>query len=424
MLHDLLCVTPNSQRRSYWLSYFRGIEQFEPSKKYHMTTSKNSTHESESPIRSSTAAKIIASLSVIAALWWGQRFLIPLVAGLMLAILVMPLTIRLTHWLHSVVAATTLTLLIVISILALGVMAFGGQFVRVIERAPEMISMVAQKLSETEPGMDSVLSRARVALHELDNAADRLVAGKPLKSGRRAVPVTPASQISAAQPNNNITTGATTALRETAMNGSTVLLGFTANLSVILFIAFFVLAGGKPLTEKFLGLWSYSPQAHEHARHAMLESARQIRLYCAVLAVTNTLIGLCVWIAFKLANLPDAAGWGVAAGVLHLVPYLGMAVLTALGAAETFLVHETISMALGMALFLILLSTLIGTFGTAWLQGRAAKMNSAAVFIGLVFWGALWGVWGLFLGPALVVLIKVLAEHSSYTARFAKLMQG
>ena len=131
-----------------------------------------------------------------------------------------------------------------------------------------------------------------------------------------------------------------------------------------------------------------------------------------------------MWLAFKLADLPDAAGWGVAAGVLHLVPYLGMAVLTALGAAETFLVHETISMAFGMALLIIVLSTLIGTIGTAWLQGRAAKMNSAAVFIGLVFWGALWGIWGLFLGPALVVLLKVLTEHSRHAGRFAILMQG
>ncbi len=392
-----------------------------------MTPPKNSTEQTASYTRSSTATTVIATLAVIAALWWGQRFLIPLAAGLMLAILVMPLTIRLTRWLHSVVVATTLTLLLVIGVLALGVMAFGGQFVRVVERAPEMISMVAQQLADTEPGVDSVLSRARVALQELDKAADRLVAGKPLQPGRRAVAVSltaPTSQMQTPQPNNNITAGATVALRETAMNGSTLLLGFTANLSIILFIAFFVLTGGNPLTEKFLNLWSYTPEAHEHARRAMLESARQIRMYCAVLLVTNMLIGVCVWIAFKLADLPDAAGWGVAAGVLHLVPYLGMAVLTALGAAETFLVHETISIAFGMALFIIILSTLIGTIGTAWLQGRAAKMNSAAVFIGLVFWGALWGIWGLFLGPALVVLIKVLAEHSRYAGRFAKLMQG
>lgn len=388
-------------------------------------TTPNYVPESPSPrARSSTAATVIATLSVIAALWWGQRFLIPLTAGLMLAILVMPLTIRLTRWLHSVIAATTLTLLIVIGVLALGVMSFGGQFVRVVERAPEMISMVAQQLAETEPGMDSVLSRARVALRELDNAADRLVAGKPLRSGRRAVVAAPPTPAATPQPNDNIAAGATVVLRETAINGSTVLLGFTANLSVILFIAFFVLTGGKPLTEKFLNLWGSTPQTYENAKHAMLESARQIRMYCAVLLVTNLLIGICVWVAFTLADLPDAAGWGVAAGVLHLVPYLGMAVLTALGAAETFLVHETIGMAAGMAVFLVVLSTLVGTFGSAWLQGRAAKMNSAAVFIGLVFWGALWGIWGLFLGPALVVLIKVLAEHSRHASRFAKLMQG
>ena len=165
-------------------------------------------------------------------------------------------------------------------------------------------------------------------------------------------------------------------------------------------------------------------EAHDRARRAMLESARQIRIYAGVLLVTNTLVGVMVWAAFSLADLPDAAGWGVTAAVLHVVPYLGMALLTGLGAAETFLAHESVGAALGMAAFLVLLSTLVGTLVTAWLQGRAAKMNSAAVFIGLVFWGALWGIWGLFLGPALVVLLKVVAEHSRSGLRLARLMQG
>ena len=152
--------------------------------------------------------------------------------------------------------------------------------------------------------------------------------------------------------------------------------------------------------------------------------ARQIRLYGGVLLVTNTLMGLAVWLAFSVSGLPDAAGWGVTAAVLHVVPYLGMALLTVLGAAESFLVHESLSAALGMAAFIVLLSTVAGTLVTAWLQGRAAKMNAATVFIGLMFWGALWGVWGLFLGPALVVLIKVIAEHSRTGQRLARLMQG
>ena len=377
------------------------------------------------PPRSGSAATVTATLAVIAALWWGQRFLVPLAAGLMLAMLVTPLTSRLQGWLRSRAVATVLTLAMVMGALAAGAMAFGGQWVRVAERVPEMISMAALQLAERDPGADSVLTRARDALQQLDRAADRAIAAKTLvRPGRRAAAVPASTAASAATPNNSITAGATVALRETAVTGSSVLLNFAGNLSIIFFIAFFVLTGGKPLTERFLALWSYHPEAHDRARRAMLESARQIRIYAGVLLVTNTLVGVMVWAAFSLADLPDAAGWGVTAAVLHVVPYLGMALLTGLGAAETFLAHESVGAALGMAAFLVLLSTLVGTLVTAWLQGRAAKMNSAAVFIGLVFWGALWGIWGLFLGPALVVLLKVVAEHSRSGLRLARLMQG
>ncbi len=377
------------------------------------------------PMRSSAATKIIATLAVIAALWWGQRFLIPLAAGLMLAMLVAPLAGKLEAWLHSPVAATVLTLLAVVGALAAGAIMFGAQLVRVAERVPEMISMAAQQMAEREPAADSILARARVALQQLDRATDRVIAGAPLaRSGRRPAAVPPASVAPATKPNNNITEGAAVALRVTAVVGSSVLLNFAGNLSIIFFIAFFVLTGGRTLAARFLGLWGYNPEVHIRAQLTMLECARQIRIYAGVLLVTNTLVGMAVWVAFSLADLPDAAGWGVTAAVLHVVPYLGMALLTVLGAAETFLARETVGAALGMATFLVLLSTLIGTLVTAWLQGRAAKMNSASVFIGLVFWGALWGIWGLFLGPALVVLIKVLAEHSPSGFRLARLMQG
>lgn len=375
--------------------------------------------------RASMATRLLATLAVIAALWWGQRFLIPLTAGLMLVMLVTPLSVWLEHWLHSRVAATLVTLAVVMGTLAAGAMAFGGQLIRVAERVPEMISMAAQQLAERDPGADSVLTRARDALQELDRAADRVMSAKPVRPSRRAAAAAAAAAAASANaPNNNITVGATVALRETAVTGSSKLLGFASNLAIIFFIAFFVLIGGRPLTERFLGLWGDHPEAYERAHAALLESARQVRIYAGVLLVTNILIGASVWFAFWLTGLPDPAGWGIAAGVLHVIPYLGMALVTGLGAAETFLAHQTMGSALGMAAFLVTMSTLIGTVVAAWLQGRAAKMNPAAVFIGLVFWGALWGIWGLFLGPALVVLLKVVAEHTKGGVRLATLMQG
>ena len=45
------------------------------------------------------------------------------------------------------------------------------------------------------------------------------------------------------------------------------------------------------------------------------------------------------------------------------------------------------------------------------MTGRIARMNSAAVFISLLFWGWLWGIWGLLLSIPIVVIIKVVSQH-------------
>jgi predicted PurR-regulated permease PerM len=386
-------------------------------------------HDHETP-GSGVATTVLATLAVIVALWWGRSFLIPLTAGLMLALLVLPLTSRLERWLRSRIAATLITLMVVMAVLGLAAAAFGDQLGRVAGRAPEMISLVAQQVSDSEPGADSVLQRARVAFRELDRAAERLAGARPLIQTARAKAAAArqaeiaASNAAAAAPPVSISQTATVALRDSAVSGSGALLKFAGDLTIIFFIAFFVLAGGKPLADRFLGLWGERPGLKLRAEHAALECVRQIHIYGGVLLVTNTVVGLVVWAAFALAGLPDAGGWGVTAAVLHVVPYLGMALLTGLGAAEAFLAHGSVGAALGMAAFIVLMSTLIGTVVTAWLQGRAAKMNAAAVFIGVVFWGALWGVWGLLLGPALVVLLKVVAEHTRPGRRLAQLMQG
>ena len=86
--------------------------------------------------RSSAANSVLATLAVIAALWWGQRFLVPLSAGLMLAMLVMPLNVALTHRVRSRALATVLTLVLVMIGMAAAALAFGGQLLRVAERAP------------------------------------------------------------------------------------------------------------------------------------------------------------------------------------------------------------------------------------------------------------------------------------------------
>ena len=377
--------------------------------------------------RSSLAGTVLATLAVIASLWSGQQFIIPLVAGLILAVLMTPVVDVLERWLRSRVLGTVIAIVLVIGLISGAALIFGGQMLRVTDRLPGMISLAAERIADADPSPDSIVSRSREALERLDRATSRLtgMTAPPRRAPVLGPPQKFTTPLATGSPlDNPIIDSATLALKQTAVTGSSALLRFLSDFAVILFVAFFVLIGGQSLVNRFIDQWDEQSPAKLRVDHGMHECARQVRIYAGVLLLTNAVIGVAVWAVFSVTGMPDAAGWGVTAAVLHVVPYMGMAVLTCLSAAASFLAHGSWAAGLGMAGFIVMLSTLIGTIVTAWLQGRAAKMNSAAVFIGLVFWGGLWGVWGLFLGPVLVVLFKVIAEHSPSGKGLARLMQG
>ncbi len=133
---------------------------------------------------SSVATTVLAALAIVAMLWFGRSFLIPLTAGLMLALLVGPVVVVLTRLLRVRFVAVIATLALVITVIGLAAGAFGEQLARVAGRAPDMINLVALQVADTEPRADSVLRRARDAFRELDRAADRfsgLTAPAPVK---------------------------------------------------------------------------------------------------------------------------------------------------------------------------------------------------------------------------------------------------
>jgi len=68
------------------------------------------------------------------------------------------------------------------------------------------------------------------------------------------------------------------------------------------------------------------------------------------------------------------------------------------------------------------IATFVGTFVTTWMTGRFAKMNMAAVFVSLLFWGWLWGVWGVLLGIPIIVIVKAVSQHVEQLHPVAELL--
>ena len=141
-----------------------------------------------------------------------------------------------------------------------------------------------------------------------------------------------------------------------------------------------------------------------------------------MLLTTNLLVALLSWIAFRWIGLENAGAWAAAAGLLHIVPYLGPGVTAVATGMAAFMQFESFAMALLVAGASLAIATVVGTFVTTWMTGRIASMNSAAVFISLLFWGWLWGVWGMLLSIPIIVIVKVVSQHVEQLHPMAELL--
>jgi predicted PurR-regulated permease PerM len=103
--------------------------------------------------------------------------------------------------------------------------------------------------------------------------------------------------------------------------------------------------------------------------------------------------------------------WGVAAGVFNSIPYFGPVIVAAGTAVVAFLQFETLSMAALVAGGSVVITSIEGWLLTPWLTSRTARTNEVAVFIGLIFWGFVWGIWGTLLAVPMLVALKACCDR-------------
>jgi predicted PurR-regulated permease PerM len=97
--------------------------------------------------------------------------------------------------------------------------------------------------------------------------------------------------------------------------------------------------------------------------------------------------------------------------VFNSIPYYGPLIVSGCLAAIAFLQFGTVAMTLAVAGAALLITSLEGWILTPTLVGKAAAMNRVAVFVGLLFWSWVWGVWGMLLAVPIMMTIKVVCDH-------------
>jgi predicted PurR-regulated permease PerM len=339
----------------------------------------------------------LALLALTAALYLARGFFVPLLIGILGSYALHPLVNRLQSWRvpRSVGAAMVLAMVVgSVSWIAVSVSADAEAL---IEKWPEAARKLRNDLSDARSSVPSAFQNMREAAQQLQGAAND-AGTKPVQGLRletRAKPET-------AEP---------TWLSDYTLAQTTLIVTVVAQTPIVLLLTYFLLASGVHFRRKLVGLVGPTLSRKKDAVRILEEIDVQVQRYLFAMLASNALLALGTWLAFLALGVDQAGVWGVAAGVLHFVPYLGSALIALGSGMAAFVQFGSLLYALVVAGVSLLVATVIGFVFMIWLHSRFARVNTAVLFIALLFFGWLWGVWGLLLGAPLVAILKVVFDR-------------
>ena len=344
--------------------------------------------------RSETALWILAFIAIIAALYLARAFIVPLLFGILVSYTLRPVV----DWLERYRIPRALAAAVVLGTLIGGVswitFSLSADAATIADQLPETARKLRQNLSNLGGGNWTTLRNVRQAADELRQA----VADTDMASATAPASTAPGVENS-------------TWLQDFMLEQSTPLIAFTAQAPVVLLLTYFLLIAGSHFRRKLVQFVGPTLSQKKDAVRILGEVEDQIQRYLLVMLISNALIALLTWLAFEMLGLEHPAIWGVAAGVLHFIPYLGtVGVALACGIAG-LLQFGSLAEAFLLAGVFLLISGVVGMGFTTWLQGRFARVNPAVLFIALLFFGWLWGVAGLLLGAPLLAIVKVICDR-------------
>lgn len=353
------------------------------------------------------ALTVIAVIALIFALEWGQTFVISILLGILFAYTLNPLVAWLEHIKLPRVIGASIVMLAVVSILASSAYALRGQFQTIVDQLPEAAGKLSKAAKTLRSGPNDAMEKMQIAASALEKVTNQ-VATTP-QTGKRAI-----TYVVVDPPPFQLKTLLWTSWKS--------VLAFFGQAIMVAFLTYFLLLSGDTFKRKLVRLAGPTLSRKKITVHILDDINNSIQRYMFMLLVTNVLLGIFTWAAFTLLGLENAGVWAIAASLLHIIPYFGPAITAVVTGTAAFMQFDSLSAALQVGGASLIIATIIGTFVTTWMTGRFAKMNTTAVFISLLFWTWLWGVWGMLLSIPIIVIVRVVSQHIEQLHPVAELL--
>jgi predicted PurR-regulated permease PerM len=345
---------------------------------------------------------LLAFVAGIALLYFGAPFFIPFFVAVLIAYALAPVTDVLTRVLRWRVVSAAVVVAACLAMMGTAAWAWSDDVAAIWQRLPEATKTITASLKRAAQKPQSPVAEMQKAAKEIESIAH---------SGKSAPPAAAAPAPSTFSVWSIVWT-----------SGKGAIAAITQIVAVV-FLVFFMLASGDMFKRKLVRMFGETLSEKKITVQMIDDVDNLIRRYLGVLVISNVLVGVGTWIVFRVLGVNYPELWGLAAAIIHTAPYFGPAVIAVGSLVAGFLQFNNWPQAFLVSGSTLVVATLVGSVFATWLSAKQTRMNTTATFVGLLFFGWIWGLWGILLAIPLLAMVKAICERYEAGERVAELLR-
>ena len=337
---------------------------------------------------------------VVAALYFAKDVLLPITLAVILSFVLSPVVNfmqRLRLWRAP---AVILTVLAALALLGLVGTVIASQAASLSVNAPDYARTIDEKVTGVQGFAVEKLASItkqfgggpKLAAH---SGSPAMSAAGPPVSGQHAVPV-------------EIVQGSTSPF-SIAQTVLAPILSPLETTILVFIVAIFVLMQKEDLRDRFIRLFG-SNDLHRTTR-AMDDAGQRLSKYFLSQLSVNTCFGIVIGIGLWAIGIPSSAMWGLMAGLLRFVPYIGSLLAALAPAALGAAIDPGWAMAIEVIALFFVVEPVTGYVVEPMLYGHSTGLSPISVIVAAIFWTWVWGPIGLIISTPLTLCLVVLGRH-------------
>lgn len=324
----------------------------------------------------------ILFLATLYTLYFAGEFIVPVLAALVLNFLFGPLARALAR--RGIPRPLTGLVIVagILAILVSGIWRLSDAASEWLARAPTIVSQLENRLRDFKEPVEKV-KKASEQVQKMAEMGDD-------SPGAQDVIVKPPSLLG-----NLVGTMRTV----------------TIQIAVMLVLLIFLISAGDEFKIKMLAVLP-TLQSKKRGLTIWSEIERDVSVYLSTVSLINICFGAAVATGLYLIDMPNALLWGVMAGVLNFIPYIGALTGFAIITVVSIFTFKSLAHAFLAPAIYVGLNLLEAHFLTPTVLGKRLSLNSAIVFLTVVFWGWLWGAAGAVMAIPILIIANTICTHS------------